>query len=205
MTLDGRPGRRSPPTCGSVTPPSSASGASGWPRPPSTTSPAKPAARGPRSTATSTASPPSCAPRSPPSSTASRPRVIDAGRAAPTFADAVVAVVVHGAARSARARRAAVPPRPRTRSGARPPRVRPRRPRARRGGRRHRARVRPLALARRRARAPATGSPVSCARTRSCPTRPSTSPIPPPLARSSNDSSFPASQKAGRCHHDQPR
>ena len=48
-------------------------------------------------------------------------------------------------ARAARPRRVAVPARPRTRSGARPPRVRARRPRARRGRRRHRARVRPLA------------------------------------------------------------
>ena len=121
---------RPPSTCGPATARcSSASAASAWRRPRSTTSPARPGARAPRSTATSTASPRSCAARS----VAEHERVAGVrGRRPdappPTFADAVVAVVVAARARAARPRRAAVPPRPRARGGARPPRVRPRRP-----------------------------------------------------------------------------
>ena len=79
--------RRGPPwlrrrACGPARRSSPASPASGWRRPPSTTSPARPGAPGPRSTATSTASPRSCAARSPSSSSASTGVAVDAG--APT-------------------------------------------------------------------------------------------------------------------------
>ena len=53
-------------------------------------------------------------------------------------------------------------------------------------------------------RAPATGSPASCVRTCSCRIHPSTSPTPPPLARSSTSSSFPASTRNVRQPIDWP-
>ena len=74
---------------------------------------------GPRSTATSTASPPSCVRAVTAEFERVAGAVIDAGPAAPTFGDAVVAVAITGARVSCAARRAAVPPRARARSGAR--------------------------------------------------------------------------------------
>ena len=123
--------------------------------------------------------------------------LLEAGRAEPTFADAVVAVVVRGARAScARTMRcsscsstnptrcsATSPSGPATACSSRS---------VTQSHRRSTVGCRPTG-----ARGPATGSPASSVRTPSCRIRPSTSPTPLPLAVFSPPSSFPDSLKAG--------